>query len=142
MAGTDIPPGGERPDNSRGQMSQAERDAFKQRSDALGARLEAAKGAASSSSRSTSSGSPDNANAMGRALRISTELVGGVVVGAGIGWLIDKAAGTFPAFFIVFFLLGSAAGMVNIVRAGTAMKTGPSNPKAGPSVRDERDDDA
>ena len=73
-------------------------------------------------------------------MRISTELIGGIVVGSGLGWLIDRAMGTWPAFFVVFFLLGAAAGITNVVRAGTSMKTVPNNPKAGPSVRDDDDD--
>ena len=64
------------------------------------------------------------------------ELIG-VVVSAGLGYLIDWWLETFPAAFIVFFLLGSAAGMMSVVRAGTSIKTGPDNPKAGPSVRDD-----
>ena len=80
-------------------------------------------------------------------MRISTELIGGVVVGAGLGWVLDNVVmeqwvgkHSWPLFFILFFLLGSAAGMLNVVRSGMQMKTGPDNPKAGRSVRDDEDD--
>ena len=141
MATSNTPPsGGDK--GQPGELTPEERDAFKQRADALGKRLEAAKGHGAEQS---TADSPSGSNAaggelMGAALRMSTELIGGIVVGSGLGWLIDKAMGTWPAFFVVFFLLGAAAGITNVVRAGTKMKTGASNPKAGPSVRDDDDD--
>jgi ATP synthase protein I len=138
MATSNTPPDGGAK-GPRSELTPEERDAFKQRADALGQRLDAAKGHAGSMAASGSSAgsSAANGSAMGKALRISTELIGGIVVGSGLGWLIDRAFGTWPAFFILLFLLGSAAGMINVVRAGTSMKTGPNNPKAGPSVRDD-----
>jgi ATP synthase protein I len=54
---------------------------------------------------------------MARGLRLSTELVAGVLVGAAIGWLIDRFVGTSPWGFIVFLLLGFAAGILNVMRA-------------------------
>ncbi len=61
------------------------------------------------------------ASAMARALRLSSELVTGVLVGAGIGWGIDRLLSTSPFGLIVFFLLGFVAGIVNVVRsAGVA----------------------
>jgi ATP synthase protein I len=56
-------------------------------------------------------------SAMARGLRLSTELVAGVLVGAAIGWLIDRVVGTSPWGFIVFLLLGFAAGILNVMRA-------------------------
>jgi ATP synthase protein I len=139
MAAQNTPSGGS--GKGYGEMTPEERDAFKKRADELGQRLDKAKGHGTAQPDVDVSGSSQAANsdAMGRALRISTELIGGVVVGAGLGWVIDRALGTWPAFFIVLFLLGSAAGMINVVRAGTSMKTGSSNSKAGPSVRDDED---
>ncbi len=141
MAASQTPPNGGDKGAGRGDLTPQEREAFKQRADELGKRLDSAKSHSTSLPKANpSSGSnAENGNAMGKALRISTELVGGVIVGAGLGWLLDRALGTFPAFFIVFFLLGAAAGMINIVRVGTSMKTGPSNPKAGPAVRDDEE---
>ena len=130
------PPGGDK--RPPGDLTPEERDAFKQRADSLGKRLEAAKSQGDQSSQPRTNEA--DATLMNSALRISTELIGGLVVGSGLGWLIDRAMGTWPAFFVVFFLLGAAAGITNVVRAGTKMKTGANNPKAGPSVRDDDDD--
>lgn len=61
------------------------------------------------------------ASAMARGFRLSSELVAGVVVGAVIGWGFDRLLSTSPWGLIVFFLLGFAAGVVNLMRtAGVA----------------------
>ncbi|MBR1220980.1 AtpZ/AtpI family protein [Bradyrhizobium sp. U87765 SZCCT0131] len=57
------------------------------------------------------------ASAMARGFRLSSELVAGVVVGAVIGWGIDRLLSTSPWGLIVFFLLGFAAGVLNLMRA-------------------------
>jgi ATP synthase protein I len=54
---------------------------------------------------------------MARGLRLSTELVAGVMVGAAIGWLLDRWLGISPWGFIVFLLLGFAAGLLNLMRS-------------------------
>ena len=54
---------------------------------------------------------------MARGFRLASELIAGVVVGAGIGWGIDHLLSTSPFGLIVFFLLGFVAGVVNVVRS-------------------------
>ena len=56
-------------------------------------------------------------SAIARGFRLSTELVAGVVVGAAIGWLLDRWLGISPWGMIVFLLLGFAAGVLNVMRA-------------------------
>jgi ATP synthase protein I len=58
-----------------------------------------------------------NSSAMARGLRLSSELVAGVLVGAVIGYMLDRVLGLSPWGFIVFVLLGFAAGIVNLMRA-------------------------
>jgi ATP synthase protein I len=61
------------------------------------------------------------ASAMAVGLRLSSELVAGVIVGALIGWGIDRLLSTSPWGLIVFLLLGFTAGVFNVVRsAGVA----------------------
>jgi ATP synthase protein I len=61
------------------------------------------------------------ASAMARGLRLSSELIAGVAVGAVIGWGFDRLLSTSPFGLIVFFLLGFAAGVINVMRsAGVA----------------------
>jgi ATP synthase protein I len=80
---------------------------------------------------SDSSGAQRATTASGYAkgFRLSSELVAGVVVGAGIGWLIDRWLGISPWGLIVFLLLGFAAGVLNVMRsagliAGPALDEG------------------
>lgn len=56
-------------------------------------------------------------SAMARGFRLSTELVAGVLVGAALGWLLDRWLGISPWGLIVFLLLGFAAGVLNVMRA-------------------------
>ena len=69
---------------------------------------------------------------MALAGRVTTELVAGVVVGTFIGWALDNWLGTAPTLMVVFFFLGSAAGMMNVWRAltGRGMAAGFVNEKS------------
>ena len=61
------------------------------------------------------------ASAMARGFRLSSELISGVVVGAVIGWGLDRLLSTSPFGLIVFVLVGFAAGVLNVIRsAGVA----------------------
>lgn len=60
-----------------------------------------------------------NGGALGMGLRAGSELVSGVLVGCGIGYLIDRQAGTSPLFLIIFLMMGMAAGFWNVYRMAT-----------------------
>ena len=51
------------------------------------------------------------------ALRFSTELIAALIVGAGIGWGIDRVFKTSPIFILVMSVLGMAAGVRNVIQA-------------------------
>jgi ATP synthase protein I len=55
-------------------------------------------------------------NAISLAFRVLSEFVAAVIVGAFIGWWIDRLAGTTPAFLVTFLLMGAAAGFWNVYR--------------------------
>ena len=57
----------------------------------------------------------------GLAMRIGTELVAAIAVGVGVGYVLDMWLGTRPWLMVVFFFLGSAAGMLNVYRATAFM---------------------
>ena len=63
-----------------------------------------------------------DASAYARGFRMSTELVAGVLVGALIGWLLDRWLGISPWGLIVFLLLGFAAGVLNVMRAAGVVR--------------------
>ena len=52
----------------------------------------------------------------GMAFAITADLVGGLIGGAAIGWLIDRWLGSTPMGLVAFFFLGAAAGMWNVYR--------------------------
>lgn len=67
----------------------------------------------------------------GNALRLSSEFIAGILVGAGLGWFIDRLAGTSPWGLIVFLLLGFGAGILNVLRAaGLVMEFGARSPSS------------
>jgi ATP synthase protein I len=57
-----------------------------------------------------------NDSLVGVGYRMSIELVVGICVGLGLGWLVDTQMGTKPWFMIGFMFLGLAAGVLNVVR--------------------------
>jgi ATP synthase protein I len=56
-------------------------------------------------------------SAIARGFRLSSELVAGVLVGAAIGWALDRWLGISPWGMIVLVLLGFVAGVLNVMRA-------------------------
>ena len=65
------------------------------------------------------------ASGYARGFRLSSELVAGVLVGGGIGWLIDRWLGIAPWGLIAFVLLGFAAGVLNVMRSAGVVPGGP-----------------
>jgi ATP synthase protein I len=63
-------------------------------------------------------------SALARGFRLSSELVAGVLVGAGIGWLIDRWLGSLPWGTFVFALLGFTAGVLNVMRSAGVVPGG------------------
>ena len=59
---------------------------------------------------------------MGHAFKMSTELVAAVAVGTIIGFILDSWFDTKPWLIIIFFFLGSAAGMLNVIRTANKMQ--------------------
>jgi ATP synthase protein I len=110
-------------DGSRDQSSPDEA-ALSARLGSLDQRLSEIRGNRNIGTDQTGTGGGDGAaraSAMARGFRLSSELVAGVVVGAVIGWGFDRLLSTSPFGLILFFLLGFAAGVVNVVRsAGVA----------------------
>ena len=59
---------------------------------------------------------------MGNAFKLGTELVAAVAVGTIIGFILDTLFDTKPWLIIIFFFLGAAAGMLNVIRAAKRMQ--------------------
>lgn len=59
--------------------------------------------------------------AIGKGLRAGSELLAGVLVGGGIGYLLDNQTGLSPLFLITFVLIGMGAGFWNVYRLTVPM---------------------
>ena len=59
---------------------------------------------------------------MGNAFKLGTELVAAVAIGTIIGFILDSWFDTKPWLIIIFFFLGAAAGILNVIRAAKQMQ--------------------
>ena len=59
---------------------------------------------------------------MGSAFKLGTELVAAVAVGTIIGFILDSWFDTKPWLIIIFFFLGTAAGILNVIRTASRMQ--------------------
>jgi ATP synthase protein I len=103
-------------DESRERDDEGLRARLDKLSNALEAQREAAKSSDPAKSEQDGASARATATAMALAIRILSEFVAAVIVGTLIGWGIDRAAGTSPAFLIIFLLMGAAAGFWNVYR--------------------------
>jgi ATP synthase protein I len=119
--------------DGRGAGSPADRD-LSARLGRLGTKLHAKRnGAPEPGERSEAS--PSGPSDLGRAFRLSTEFVAGIIAGGGIGWVFDRALGTSPWGLIVFLMLGFAAGTFNVVRSSGSMGRSGADGGAGSKPR-------
>lgn len=58
-----------------------------------------------------------------QALKLSSEFVSAIIVGALLGYLLDRLIGTTPWGMIVFLLLGFCAGVLNVLRMAGKVST-------------------
>ena len=59
---------------------------------------------------------------LGMALKLSTEMVAAVLVGTIIGYILDSWFDSKPWLIIIFFFVGAAAGITNVVRSAKLMQ--------------------
>ena len=59
---------------------------------------------------------------MGSAFKLGTELVAAVAVGTIIGFILDTLFDTKPWLIIIFFFLGTVAGILNVIRTANRMQ--------------------
>ena len=59
---------------------------------------------------------------LGMALKLSTEMVAAVLVGTIIGYILDSWFDSKPWLIIIFFFVGVAAGITNVVRTAKLMQ--------------------
>ncbi|HEY4162915.1 MAG TPA: AtpZ/AtpI family protein [Dongiaceae bacterium] len=87
----------------------------------LNAQLKAAR-ERSPSPESRSDAASQNRSGMATGMRLSAELLAGVLLGLGIGWGLDRWLGTGPWLLLVFMILGTTAGILNVIRSGNRLE--------------------
>ena len=87
--------------------------------DALSTRLKIAKKKANKNSLSNNK---NNASSLGKALKLSTEMVAAVCVGSIIGFILDNWFDSKPWLTIIFFFVGAVAGILNVIRSAKLMQ--------------------
>jgi ATP synthase protein I len=131
---------GKDPTPGQGEISPEEREAFRQRSDAIGKRLGEAKSRRAPVDRSAENRA--RGEAFAKAFRFVAELLVGVGVGGFIGWALDRQLGTGPWLLVVFVIFGFAAGLTSVIRsAQEEQKKQQASQLASPSVKDDDEDD-
>ena len=62
-----------------------------------------------------------NVTSLGKAFKISTELVAAVVVGTTLGFILDNWFDTKPWLTICFFFIGAVTGILNVIKSAKNM---------------------
>ncbi|WP_137151160.1 AtpZ/AtpI family protein [Devosia sp. FKR38] len=78
---------------------------------------------------------------MARGMRIGTEFIAAILVGAGFGYLIDLGLGTSPWFLLIMLVVGFAAGILNVTRVVAQMNAASPPPPGSDMGPDEEDED-
>jgi ATP synthase protein I len=76
---------------------------------------------------------------LSRGFRLASEFAAAIIVGAGLGYLIDSFLPTRPWAMVVLLLLGFAAGVLNVVRATKEMNAATAVPADMPALEDDDD---
>jgi len=64
----------------------------------------------------------DEKSSFGKAFQLSTELVSAVLVATIIGFILDNWFDTKPWLIIIFFFIGVAAGIMNVIKSAKKMQ--------------------
>jgi len=77
---------------------------------------------------------------MGRGLRLGSEFAAAILVGAGMGYLLDQWLGTSPWLMLILLLLGFAAGVLNVIRSAKQMNEAATLPTGAPAAPERKDE--
>jgi ATP synthase protein I len=77
---------------------------------------------------------------LSRGFRLASEFAAAIIVGAGLGYLIDMVLPTRPWAMVAMLLLGFAAGVLNVVRATREMNAATAVPADTPALKDDEDE--
>ncbi|HEY0918828.1 AtpZ/AtpI family protein [Devosia sp.] len=108
----------------------------------MAARIARAQGERKVRAEQARDGAAKDMSGFSRGLRLGSEFIAAVIVGGGIGYLLDLWLKTSPWLLLVMVLIGFAAGVVNVARSASQMnKAAPPPPGSDLGPDDDEDDD-
>ncbi|HTN61401.1 MAG TPA: AtpZ/AtpI family protein [Devosia sp.] len=125
-----------RPQDTKGQPGSA-----KGVTSDLASRIASARRESNGEANSASNKASSDMTGMMRGMRIGTEFVAAILVGAGLGYLVDLGLGTKPWGLLILFMVGFAAGIRNVIRVVTEMNKAAPPPPGSDLAPDADDED-
>lgn len=107
----------------------------------LAARIARAQGERKVSAERAQTSAARDMTGLSRGLRLGSEFIAAILVGAGIGYLLDLWLGTSPWILLVMVLVGFAAGVLNVTRSAAEMNKAAPPPPGSDLGPGEDDDD-
>ncbi len=107
----------------------------------LAARIARARAEVSGSDDKVTTTAVRDMSGLSRGLRLGSEFIAAILVGAGMGYLLDLWLGTGPWAMLVMLMVGFAAGVLNVVRSAAEMNRAAPPPTAAMRVPDDEDDE-
>lgn len=109
----------------------------------LAARIRRAQEAEKVGQASSQGNAAKDMSGLSRGLRLGSEFIAAILVGAGIGYLLDVWLNTGPWLLLVFVMVGFAAGVLNVTRSAAEMnRASPPPPGSDLGPGKDEDDDA
>ncbi len=68
---------------------------------------------------------PDAMQGMGQGMKVSIDLLSSLIVGAVIGYALDRWLGTKPFLMVFFIFFGGVTGLYNVYRQSISLSPGP-----------------
>lgn len=103
----------------------------------LARRIAAARQSQAKAAGAAAGASDAEISGLARGLRLGSEFIAAILVGTGLGYLVDLGFNTSPWGLLILFMVGFAAGIRNVIRAVTEMNAAASSPP--PPVQPGRD---
>ena len=103
-------------------MTENRNESLEERRKRLGAEL-AGKRNEARDEQASESRSEESRKGYAMAVKLSSEFIAAIIVGALLGYLFDRFVGTAPWGMIVLLLLGFCAGILNILRSAGMVST-------------------
>lgn len=92
--------------------------------ESLQRKLEAAEQAQENPKKNASEDNAESRGSFNQAMRLSVELLGGLIAGALVGYALDQWLGTAPWLIILCIFLGLGGGFLNLMRAAQQLDKG------------------